>query len=348
MSLRRSQREIVVEPRGMFEEEEEEEMVIVFPERVPRPITEKRRRKSRFVPRRQKETVVEETVVVKSEEDNVEEELRQSGYSPVSKIIVSQDGDMEGRYVKALNLYGQYVYVELDTEGVISIDGDVVTHTEVLEATELPLIDAYKCVEGVEGSVCGVASECRGGICTLKRESESKYPRQTVLRRSEKMRDTSSYATLAGDEVAYPIVRLSEIRSNPERALLAQNEATTLLRNQRNQSLLADVDEMSNLLTQLVEEFNDFDELREELTFRVENDLAELEADNLSYVNDPPVGEAERNQAEDIIEGLTRRNDIVIDILECTKTVTDLNDTLRKAVATIQNAKKMCLQNVNI
>jgi len=327
----------------MFEEDEEE-TVVVTPERVPRLITERRRR-SRPIPLEPEETVVEETVVVRTEEDNVEEELRESGYAPVSKIIVSQDGDMEGRYIKALNRYGQYVYVELDTEGVLSIDGDVITHTEVLEATELPLLDAYKCVEG---SVCGVVSECKGGICTLKREVESKYPRQTVLRRSEKMMDTATYAVLGGDDVAYPIVRLSEIRADPERALLAQNEATTLLRNQRNQNQLADVDEMSDLLRQLVEEFNDFDELREELTLRVESDLAELEADNLSYIEDPPVGEAERNQSEDIIEGLTRRNDIVIDILECTKTVTNLNSTLREAIVTVQKAKKMCLQNVNL
>jgi len=154
-------------------------------------------------------------------------------------------------------------------------------------------------------------------------------------------------AELSGDEISYPIIRLSEIKINPERALLAQNEATTKLRNRQNENLEIDVQEMANLLTNLFNEFNTFNNLREELTSQVRNELSGWEEDNLSYIIDPPVGRAEIDQSEEIIEGLMNGNKIVIDILECTKEVTNLRDGVQKAITTIQNAKKHCLQSVN-
>jgi len=102
------------------------------------------------------------------------------------------------------------------------------------------------------------------------------------------------------------------------------------------------------LLNQLVAEFNGFEELRSELTTRVATDLAQLEIDNLSYIQNPPRNEEERNQAEAILDDLMRRNEIVIDILECSKKVTDLNDTLKKAISVIQSSKKECLKHVNV
>lgn len=275
---------------------------------------------------------------------DVEKELRDSGYTPVSRVVVDQDGELEGQYIKALNLYGQYIYVDLDTEGLVSTDGSEVIHTEVLNSTELPLLDAYKCVEN---SACGVASECVNGICTMKRENGSRYPRQSFLK-SDRSSEVSTYASMGDTILSYPIVRLSDIRADPEGSLLAQNAATTQLRNQRNEALVADIEEMSALLNQLVREFNDFEELRSELTVRVASDLAQLELDNLSYVQTPPRSEEERNQSEAIVEGLMRRNEIVIDILECSKKVTDLNDTLKEAISVIQSSKKECLQNVNL
>jgi len=327
---------------------EEEDTVLTLNDKLPRDVA---RGVNRDVARGIKRDVargikrdVARGVAEETSNRDVEAELRESGYTPVSRIVVDQDGELEGQYIKALNLYGQYIYIDLDAKGLVSTDGSEVIYTEVLNSTELPLLDAYNCVKS---SDCGVASECVNGICTMKRESGRRYPRQNFLK-SERAGDVSTYANMGDTILSYPIVRLSDIRANPERSLLAQNAATTQLRNQRNEALLADVEEMGNLLNQLVAEFNDFEELRSELTTRVATDLAQLEVDNLSYIQNPPRNEEERNQAEAILDDLMRRNEIVIDILECSKKVTDLNDTLKKAISVIQSSKKECLKHVNV
>jgi len=281
----------------------------------------------------------------KTADEEVEEELIKSGYTPVSKIVVSKNGELEGKYIKALNKYGQYVYVELDTEGVLAIDGDIITHTEVKDATEIPLVDAYKCVEG---GVCGVASECEGGVCTLTRTKGSKYPRQTTLVRQERSTDTSTSAMLGDDMVAYPVVRLSEIRADPENALFAQNEATTLLRDQRNVALDEDLAKMAILLNTLTDEFNEFQDIREDLILRVNSDLTRLEEANVTYVMSPPATVTERNDYEFIVTELKRRNDIVIDLLKCAAEVASQRDELRRLIDDIRKAKRECLADVDI
>jgi len=281
----------------------------------------------------------------KTADEEVEEELIESGYTPVSKIVVSKNGELEGKYIKALNKYGQYVYVELDTEGILAIDGDIITHTEVKDATEIPLVDAYKCVEG---GVCGVASECEGGVCTLTRTKGSKYPRQTTLVRQERSTDTSTSAMLGDDMIAYPVVRLSEIRANPKNALFAQNEATTLLRDRRNVALDKDLAEMAFLLNTLTAEFNEFQDIREELIRNINSNLTELEKANVTYVVDPPATPDEISEYDFIITELKRENDVVIDILKCADEVAAQRDELRCLIDVIRKAKKDCLGDVDI
>jgi len=281
----------------------------------------------------------------KTADEEVEEELIESGYTPVSKIVVSKNGELEGKYIKALNKYGQYVYVELDTEGILAIDGDIITHTEVKDATEIPLVDAYKCVEG---GVCGVASECEGGVCTLTRTKGSKYPRQTTLVRQERSTDTSTSAMLGDDMIAYPVVRLSEIRANPKNALFAQNEATTLLRDRRNVALDKDLAEMAFLLNTLTAEFNEFQDIREELIRNINSNLTELEKANVTYVVDPPATPDEISEYNFIVTELKRGNDVVIDILKCADEVAAQRDELRRLIDVIRKAKKDCLGDVDI
>src|SRR5579884_2941360 len=53
---------------------------------------------------------------------NVEQELIQSNYKPYDKVFFQNpEGQTEAKYIKAINELGQRVFIELDTDGYVSI-----------------------------------------------------------------------------------------------------------------------------------------------------------------------------------------------------------------------------------
>jgi len=117
----------------------------------------------------------------------VQKELIDMGYVPISKIVINKEGDMEAKYIKVLNKYCQPVYIELDTEGVLSVEKGTVSHIEMKTAMETPYDIRMEALECAGKDVCGVAFECEGGVCTLmKEEGFITAPRLITFIKSER------------------------------------------------------------------------------------------------------------------------------------------------------------------
>lgn len=289
--------------------------------------------------------VQEEIVMPKENLVDVQEELVKLGYAPISKIVVSKEGNLEGKYIKALNIYCQHVYIELDVEGVLAVEEGTIAHLERETVIETPLnveIDALRCAES---DVCGVAFECKNGVCTLTQE-ETSTPKRTSFIRVEKNEDVA--ALTLGDNIAYPVVKFSEIRTNPSASLEAQNNATTLLRNKSYDNLVQELDEMSQYINILLVEFNAFNVSRNSLSAQVHEDLVNLERLKNSYLNVSPLHPEEEREHKATIKALCRRNKIVVDILECAMQVTNSMETLKGMVQNITAAKNECLEHIQM
>ena len=307
------------------------------------------RRKSLFTPSEESTTFVPQEEIVRpllipSEHlVDVQAELVKLEYAPISKIVVAKEGALEGKYIKALNKYCQHIYVELDIEGVLVVEEGLTAHLERESVTETPLnvqMEAFQCAQN---DVCGVAFECDGGVCTLTQE-ETMNPRRTSFVRVERKEEVS--ALMVGDNIAYPVVKFSEIRANPITSLEAQNSATKALRNQSYDKLVQGLDQMSQYINSLVLEFNTFNVARGSLSAKVHEDLVNLERLKNSYLSVSPLHQQEEVEYKAVMKALCKRNKIVVDILECGMQVTENLEGLKKMVKDITLAKSECLEHV--
>lgn len=289
--------------------------------------------------------VQEEIVAPKENLVDVQEELIKLGYAPISKVVVSKEGNLEGKYIKALNLYCQHIYIELDVEGVLAVEEGTIAHLERETVSEIPLnveMDDLRCAES---DVCGVAFECKNGVCTLTQE-ETSTPKRTSFIRVEKNEEVA--ALMLDDNIAYPVVKFSEIRANPSASLEAQNNATTLLRNKSYDNLVQNLNEMSQYINVLLVEFNTFNASRNSLSAKVHEDLVNLERLKNSYLNTPPLHSEEEREYKATIKAICRRNKIVVDILECAMQVTNNLEILKGMVQNIIAAKSECLEHIQM
>jgi hypothetical protein len=151
-SVFEKEREVSPTRKSVFIEREEEEYRPMRRREIKEEIT--------------REKIDRSTTVRREWSVKLENELIELGYAPISKIVVSRGKATEGRYIKARNKYGQFVYIELDTDGAVSVDGKEVTHLEREEATVTPFdvkLEAYKCAGK---DICGVAFECKAVLFT--------------------------------------------------------------------------------------------------------------------------------------------------------------------------------------
>jgi hypothetical protein len=279
---------------------------------------------------------VQEEVLLEDVE-GIEKDLIRLGYMPLSKILVETEGLKYAKYIKTLNLHGQKVYVELDVEGTVFIEDTDIPFVEQQSGIEIPLIEPYQCVQG---KVCGVLSECEGSICTLVREPDSHYPKQIMYYRPDE-------TTFVAGKIAYPIVRLSSILSNPSLALQSQYETSARLRNQKNALEVQKLDDIATLLNLAVSEFNEYQRERETLATEVYQSIRDLEDQNQTYVDHLEVTPLEQAERKALVMQLKNRNEIVVDILKCSERVAQTRDLLEKVIATFDQAKRECLKQAN-
>jgi hypothetical protein len=236
--------------------------------------------------------------------EDIERELVRYEYQPVSRIQgTDPGGDERVKYIKALNKYGQYVFIELDgPDTVVTIDDSQITHLDTEKVYEAP--------SNVRAQVARIGSE---------------------FIRSERASDTR--ALLSSDQLAHPVVRLSEIRNNPQLTLQYENQLVTEMRNTSYGNLVDELYDMSTSINKLVEEFNLFNLVRNQLATDVRDSLAS----NRAAVDTGNVVDRERELNE-----LKALNGLVTDLILCTRRVVESKKTIDVLTDDIRKARKQC------
>jgi hypothetical protein len=236
--------------------------------------------------------------------EDIERELVRYGYRPVTRIQGTPTaGEERVKYIKALNKYGQYVFIELDApDTIVTVDDSQITHLDAEKVYEAP--------SNVRAEVARISSD---------------------FIRSERASDTR--ALLSSDKLAHPVVRLSEIRNNPELTLQYENQLVTEMRNNSYTNLVEELYDMSTSINKLVEEFNLFNLIRNQLAIDVRDSLAL----NQGTVNAGNVVNRERELNE-----LKALNGLVTDLILCTRRVVESKNTIDVLTDEIRKARKQC------
>ena len=258
---------------------------------------------------------------------SLENELLKIGYAPISKIVIrTDDGDKRTQYIKAINKMGQTVFILIDVNGYTTARAADLTLIQAHNASIVPYslkTGAYNC-EGKD--VCGVAFECGSdAVCVLARAPDDLTPKEANFVFLEKQTPPVAALETEGTITTYPVIRLSEIRANPNLVLQNTDIVTRRLRNSGYSALLQELAVTQQSLNKLNESFIRFDRIREDVAGKLNTTLTQLEQWNNVYMQNPPTTDDGKDKYRALQYNLTLRNDNIAVLLRIMKKVADLH-----------------------
>lgn len=251
---------------------------------------------------------------------SVEDLLTKLGYDIRSKILVhngtkgksTDDADKlgdEAKYVEAINSRGLPVFISLDTEGIITQNVD----DQILVPNPIPTIipasvkhGALECAK--RHGACGIAFSCKDGVCVVE-GSGLKVPTETT------------YSYTGGKQypgrkpTPYPIIRLSEIKSNHSEVDAVVNKITNQIRNLAYQECVDGLKKTGQSLKHLNEEYAKFVEVQGKAVENLMKSVRALESYHDAFKHNPPQTEKEAEKYEAVVYNLRLRHYRAINLL---------------------------------
>lgn len=268
-------------------------------------------------------------------QSSVEMELLAAGYIPREKVIVGQDGGaLQGRFIKAINQFGQPVFIELDGEGFISTQPGDMTMVETKTATVVPSSIKMGYQQCLQYQSCGVAFECHDGICTLINDTQG--TRETNLVYTEKRSEKAVF--LDGEVAAFPVIRLSEIRANPREVLRMTDVSTKRIRRSALESADADLRQFEMQMNELSKSYAEYMRVKSDLQARLSNVTTEMEGYENDYLNQPPVTIEGKAKNQTLIANLYYRNQMYEALINQSRILGSRNAQLANANTSIRDA----------
>jgi hypothetical protein len=247
-------------------------------------------------------------------EKPVEAILLESGYVPTDKVITKDDnGLLVCQYLKAVDRSGRTVFVDMDCEGFVSVDPSNMTMVKASDASVVPYsikMGAYDCAAS---DVCGVAFECDGEVCTLKRSDKDLFPSETVFASARK--NGFGYGMMPDYPIPYPIVTLSDIKAKPQEVSSSIRESHDRMRKVAFGHVERDTDKLDKATASLVHEVRKFEEYQKNVSDKLSTTIKEFEAMNDRFIRKPATTDSARALQRTVQYNLRKRNDMVLDYL---------------------------------
>lgn len=261
---------------------------------------------------------------------NVEQELIRSNYKPYDKVLfLNPEGQTEAKYIKAINELGQRVFIELDTDGYVSIPEGSIAMQVSRETKFLPASLKHGVMQCSGTNIAGVAFECTEGICTLTRNVNTLEPNE------ENFMYASGPSGKIASPITYPIIRLSEIQANPRLILRNTDEALRRLRNttfRHAQEEFAKTQKLSQNITNAIDQF--YQKILA-ATQSLAKSIDELEGYNKVYLEHAPIEPGQKQNAQAIMDNLLVRHDKMADLIRVLEAVSEQRSQMQAHLETL-------------
>lgn len=275
---------------------------------------------------------------------SLEEELVKNGYVPLERIIVNENcGPGKSRYVRAQNKVGQIVFVLVDVDGYIGIRPQDLTMVESKNASVVPYSikrGAYECAQ-VE--VSGVAFDCKDAVCIVARE-DGETPKETNFIYAGRRVDAT--AVVGDDIISYPVIRLSEIRANPDLVLCNTMAVTARIQRAAWAASERAMLEFEENLEKYLATFRLFKQYRCELHHRWVVSMKELEEPTNQFLSLPQISATSDIETFHVLQhNLARRNTMFAELLRTTRCITEHSCQVQRNTQEIIDLTNCCLQD---
>ena len=249
-------------------------------------------------------------------EDCLEVKLASKGYVTTGKIIVREPNDLVTvHYLKALTSRGNMVFIKLDLHSEIELRPDdkcMLMKQSTSDAIHVPYdakIHALDCSS--LGPVCGVAFECEGDVCFLRKD-ESKENKMEEINFSW---FNESAALVKGSPIARPIVLLSEIYKDPQCVADKVDEVYHKLVKIAYTSSNKKVDELGACIDTFHKSFHHLRDVRKCAMEKLHKNIMYLHGIRCKYEENMPCEPCEEEKYRKVVYNLRKRYDLYEDLL---------------------------------
>lgn len=190
-------------------------------------------------------------------------------YAVVNNIMVNN----KLMYVKAVNpdCHTVFIHIDLDNYSVSTEDDIAMEEMNVEIVPENLIMSTMDCI-GYE--VCGAAFDCKDGICMAHLSDDGSVNKKTFKRKNNFGSD---------DVIPYPIVRLSEIKANPEKIEQYIDKTTRRIRNELVNSANKRFDQLSILIEDNTDKMTMYSDLLDVIFNKLKTEIDILERRNNNF-----------------------------------------------------------------
>lgn len=271
------------------------------------------------------------------EDQLIEKDLEKNGYILIDRVMEKHENGDGCIYVKTINPNGHIVFVEMDVDGFIYNEkGSLMTKR--IPSTQkndlVPLYSKISVMECVKSDVCGILFECQNGICTLTHKDQSTVPEEINFTTSFDNND--EITEIKQHPIAYPIVRMSEIKYNPVLTLNNVEICIRRLMNKAHKVLMEEQEKtymFDNLLQKEVAIFKKkYQDVNRSLKYRME----EIESVHNKHVYNKYPTEKSKNDHKIIQKNIKLSNDLLIDLSHISHTFSSKQIQLKNIIDDIK------------
>lgn len=256
---------------------------------------------------------------------SIEHILATNGYKPEEVVIVSNNlGKKKAKLVKAINKYGNTVYVFIDIEGYISTkDNDA-----CVKQTSRCVVDESitgECIDCVSSDIHGVAFVCENGICTKTHTLDADHE---VLHFANVSAPDDYQANTQA--IIYPVIKISEIKESPDEVLEGTKQAIKRLRNQEIEKAHAELPLLEKQLSNFDNALKSYVVGTKLFTERLVTSLNDFNEVNEKHLATPMKSCDDHEKYKKVMKNLVVRNKMLDDLLLNSRRINDIQRSLEE------------------
>lgn len=174
---------------------------------------------------------------------DVDTELKAYGLTPLDKFIaIDPQSKHYVKYIKVDTLLGQRFYVHLNAEGTVCYNGKC--ESILNSSSSIPSVEMETLLDDMNNAIEGVAVECKGQLCTINRTNG---------------KDVFSNKNTNSFPIEFPIIRLSDLRNNPETVTNIISKVYREVRNNKSENMFVQVNELLSKASRYCKVIQEFD-----------------------------------------------------------------------------------------
>lgn len=258
--------------------------------------------------------------------------------------LTNEQNERRIQYIKAINAKGQRVYIIVDVNGFLSNQRNLSmirlnNPARVHHSTKL---DGYDCVKNyVDGVVFEIGAD---GLSTIIRDSQSLQPVEInyTLIGQQLDNDIDNNGTV----MTYPIIRMSQIRADPDQILENTSQAFNCLRFTTIGRHTDAIEELNSSFSDLSNAWTSFKDVRSQITLALAGEISQLIDWNKAFDERVITTDNDRDKVNSIQRNLAIRQERLEDILRLTRKVVNRMSQIDAITAEI-NAVTSVIDNNN-